>query len=86
MVLPWAPLLIGPLFANIFLSFHERTWLADCPHVHLATFKPMLYRRYVDDCFLIFHDQFKEQVIPFLDYLNSKHPNIQFTHELENNI
>ena len=71
--------LLGLLFANIFLSFHERTWLADCPH----TFKPMFYRRYVDDCFLIF--QSKEQVIPFLDYLNSKHPNIQFTHELENN-
>ena len=70
---------LGPLFANIFLSFHERTWLADCPH----TFKPMFYRRYVDDCFLIF--QSKEQVTPFLDYLNSKHPNIQFTRELENN-
>ena len=66
---------LGPLFANIFLSFHERIWLADCPH----TFKPMLYRSYVDDCFLIF--QSKEQVIPCLDYLNSKHPK-QFTHEL----
>ena len=70
---------LGPLFANIFLSFHERSWLADCPHI----FKPMFYRRYVDDCFLIF--QSSEQVVPFLDYLNSKHPNIQFTHELENN-
>ena len=27
MVLPWY--LLGPLLANIFLSFHERTWLAD---------------------------------------------------------
>ena len=70
---------LGPLFANIFLSFHQCTCVADCPH----TFKPMFYRRYVDDCFLIF--QSKEQVIPFLDYLNSKHPNIQFMHELENN-
>ena len=69
---------LGPLFAVIFLSFHEHAWLADCPH----SFKPISYRRYVDDCFLIF--QSKEQVIPFLDYLNSKHPNIQFTHELEN--
>ena len=70
---------LGPLFANIFLSFHECTWLADCPH----TFKPMFCKRYVDDCFLIF--QCKEQVTLFLDHLNSKHPNIQFTHELENN-
>ena len=67
MVLTWS--LLGSVFANIFLSFHERTWLADCSH----TFKPMFYRRYVDDCFLIF--QSKEQVIPFLDYLNSKHLN-----------
>ena len=28
---------LGPLFGNIFLLFHERTWLADCPH----TFKPI---------------------------------------------
>ena len=67
MVLRWS--LLGSAFANIFLSFYERTWLADCSH----TFKPMFYRRYVDDCFLIF--QSKEQVIPFLDYLNSKHLN-----------
>ncbi len=72
---------LGPLFANIFLSFHFPviSWLTDCPH----TFKPMFYRCYVDDCFLIF--QSREEVVPFLDYLNSKHPNIQFTHELENN-
>ena len=25
---------LGPLFADIFLSFHERTWLADCPHTY----------------------------------------------------
>ena len=29
--------------------------------------------------------QSKEQVTLFLYYLNSKHPNVQFTHELENN-
>ena len=41
---------LGPLFANIFLSFHEKSWLHNCP----ASFKPLLYRRYVDDCFLLF--------------------------------
>ncbi len=70
---------LGPLFANIFLSFHEKSWLADCPSI----FKPIFYRRYVDDCFLIFTSL--DHVTPFLSYLNSKHPNIQFTHELESN-
>ena len=58
---------LGPLFANIFLSFHEKSWLADCP----SNFKPLFYRRYVDDCFLIF--QSRDHVFPFLSYLNSKH-------------
>ena len=70
---------LGPLFANIFLSFHEKSWLADCP----SLFKPIFYRRYVYDCFLIFTS--RDHVTPFLSYLNSKHPNIQFTHELESN-
>jgi hypothetical protein len=70
---------LGPLFANIFLSFHEKSWLANYP----SNFKPLFYRRYVEDCFLIFPSC--HHVLPFLSYLNSKHPNIQFTHELENN-
>ena len=28
---------LGPLFANVFLSFREKFWLADCPSV----FKPI---------------------------------------------
>ena len=38
---------LGPLFANIFLSFHEKSWLYNCP----SSFKPLMYRRYADDCF-----------------------------------
>ena len=38
---------LGPLFANIFLSHHEPKWLSDSP------VKPVLYRRYVDDTFLL---------------------------------
>jgi hypothetical protein len=70
---------LGPLFANIFLSFHEKLWLADCS----SNFKPLFYRRYVDVCFLIFHS--RDHLLHILSYLNSKDPNIQFTHEFENN-
>ena len=38
------------LFANVFMSFYEQIWLQNCP----SPFKPVLYRRYVDDCFLLF--------------------------------
>ena len=40
----------GHLFANILMSFSEKTWLHNCSFV----IKPFLYRRYVDDCFLLF--------------------------------
>ena len=41
---------LGPSLANAFLSHHEVKWLNDCP----AHFKPIFYRRYVDDLFVIF--------------------------------
>ena len=68
---------LGHLFANIFLAFHERSWLPNCP----LEFKPLFFRRYIDDCFVIFCS--RNHVRPFLDYLNSQHPNITFTSELE---
>ena len=68
---------LGPLFANIFMSFHEKTWLHNCP----SLFKPLLYRRYVDDCFLLFKSL--NHVPLFLDYRNRQHPSISFTSELE---
>lgn len=70
---------LGPTLANTFLCFNERKWLSDCP----LSFKPVFYRRYVDDCFLLFKES--DHVVKFLDYLNSKHPNIKFTVEIENN-
>lgn len=68
---------LGPTFANAFLCFHECNWLNDCP----STFKPIFYRRYVDDTFVLFNDP--SHVPQFLSYLNSKHPNIKFTYEIE---
>ena len=68
---------LGPTFANIFLCYHERAWLTDCPE----NLRPSFYKRYVDDTFLLFRQA--DHVALFLDYLNSKHPNIKFTCEHE---
>ena len=67
----------APTLSNLFLCHHETKWLNDCP----PQFKPALYRRYVDDIFLLFHSP--NHIQPFLEYLNSKHSNIQFTTEVE---
>ena len=70
---------LGPTFANIFMCFHETRWLRNCP----ADFKPIFYRRYIDDTFLLFRHH--SHVQKFLAFLNSQHSNINFTCETENN-
>ena len=70
---------LGPVYADIFMNFNEKKWISDCP----SSFKPLLYRRYVDDTFLVF--RCPSHINLFLDYLNSKHPNIKFTCEMEHN-
>ena len=70
---------LGPIFANIFLSFHESTWLSNC----LSTFKPVYYRRYVDDCFLLFRE--RKRVNLFFNFLNEQHSSIKFSSEVETN-
>lgn len=68
---------LGPTFANTFMCYHEKKWIQDCP----SSFKPILYRRYIDDCFVLFNK--KENAEHFLDYINNKHSNIKFTSEVE---
>ena len=70
---------LGPTLANLFLCHHETNWLDCCP----LQFKPVYYKRYVDDVFLLFRS--KTHVKKFLNYLNSRHKNIQFSYEEENN-
>ena len=41
---------LGPTLANAFLCFHEQVWLNYCPY----EFKPVYYRRYVDDILVLF--------------------------------
>nr|XP_027207445.1 uncharacterized protein LOC113800843 [Penaeus vannamei] len=64
---------LSPCYANTFLCHHEQAWINECP----ANFKLILYRRYMDDTFLLFDDP--SHINPFLSCLNSQHPNIKFT-------
>ncbi|XP_069975482.1 uncharacterized protein [Penaeus vannamei] len=68
---------LGPSYANAFLCHHEQDWLEQCP----LEFKPLHYRRYIDDTCLLF--KHSSHVNLFLDYLNSKHPSIKFTCEMQ---
>ena len=55
----------------------ESKWLQDCPN----DFKPVSYRRYVDDIFALFSSH--DHVDKFKKYLPSKHHNINFSIEKE---
>ena len=68
---------LGPTLANVFLCFWEEIWLEKCP----KQFRPLYYRRYVDDTFLLFASE--SHVKKFLRYLNSRHDNMNFTFETE---
>ena len=70
---------LGPTLANIFLCYYEEIWLSKCPQ----QFKPKYYQRYVDDIFLLFNDP--SEVNKFEKYMNSRHTNMNFTKEIENN-
>ena len=70
---------LGPTFANIFLCYYEEKWLSSCP----ADIKPVFYRRYVDDIFILFKDT--DHIERFKAFMNTRHPNMKFTSELEEN-
>ena len=70
---------LGPTLANIFLCHWEEVWLNNCP----KQFSPIFYRRYIDDTFVLFSS--KDHVKKFHEYLNSRHKNMSFTYEIEEN-
>ena len=70
---------VSPVAANIFLNHFETTVLTECP----TYFKPVFYRRYLDDTFLLFNNADAAQ--QFFTFINNKHPNISFTFEGEQN-
>ena len=56
----------------------ENIWLENCP----AHFRPIFYRPFVDDRFLLFWT--KDHVEKF-ENLNKQHKNLEFTSEIEEN-
>ena len=70
---------LGPTMANVFLSFYEIKWLEQCP----KEFKPVFYRRYVDDIFVLFESA--GNLSKVLNYFNTCHPNMSFSFEQEKN-
>ena len=66
---------LGPTVANTFLCHYKKFWLNECP----SQFKPVVYRHYVDDTFVLFKS--KENLKLFDNYMNWKHKNVKFTLE-----
>ncbi|XP_011860821.1 PREDICTED: uncharacterized protein LOC105557975 [Vollenhovia emeryi] len=67
---------ISPIIANIFMEHFENEILKKAP------LKPSTWFRYVDDTFVIWNHG-RETLPQFLTFINSQHPNIQFTMETE---
>ena len=68
---------LGPTLANAFLCHYEKEWLDNCP----SCVKPIVYRRHVDDIFVLFSS--KEDLQSFVDYMNKQHRCMKFTSETE---
>ena len=66
---------LGPVLANLFMAVNEKNWLESCEN------PPSFYKRYVDDIFCLMKSE--NDANSFLVYLNTKHPNIKFTMEVE---
>ena len=69
---------LGPALANLFMAFNETEWLRSDQDSSVR-----FYRRYVDDIFCFFDHEHEADA--FLEFLNSRHVNIKFTIEKEQN-
>ena len=68
---------LEPTLANAFFCHYGKIWLNECP----SHFKPVVYRRYVNDIFVRF--KYEEHLKLFVNYMNSKHKHIKFDFETE---
>ena len=70
---------LTPTLANAFLFHYENFWLDRYP----PEFKPVVYRRYVDEIFVLFKS--KDYLLLFDKRMNTKHKNFKFTFHFEQN-
>ena len=70
---------LGPTLTNDFMCHFESIWLEN----RLSYFKPVVYRGFVDDTFLLF--QSKNHVEKFRNFITKQHKNMKFTSEIEEN-
>ena len=68
---------LGPTLTNAFLCHFENIWLKSCP----SSFKPLVYRRYVDDIFVLLSSPF--HINWLATFFNQQHHKIKFTFEVE---
>lgn len=64
---------MAPNYANIFMASLEEPFLAARP------LKPLIYKRFLDDIFFIWHHD-EESLLKFVADFNSVHPSIAFTY------
>ncbi len=69
---------LSPVLANLFMIYFEKKI------IDTFSLKPKIWLRYMDDIFVIWSYGIDE-LNNFLSHMNSLHPNIDFTIELENN-
>ena len=68
---------LGSVLVNIFMCDFAQKWLTN------ADSRPSIWFRYVDDTFSLFDGEATAASFPH--FLNTRHPNIKFTMELEEN-
>ena len=68
---------LGPTLVNIFQCYHKIACRKICPKY----FKPVYYKRYSDDIFVLFEKP--EQVLRFVNYMNKRRKNINFRLKLK---
>lgn len=69
---------LGPIMANIFMNHLETSALQTYTGA-----LPLLYKRYVDDTFLVFNH--RNEMLDLFTWFNQQHPSIAFTKEEEVN-